>query len=216
MIPIVLFVDDHQWVKNIIPDHYKVEFLGKEILRFNYTLIKAKSLKVEEYLNIENPFVKALLVKMDLSKVDVKQIKLGVYRYLTANQKKLGKNGLMVYNFINTYCKLTPIEEQELLNLTKEEPEVNQMTITWAEKISVKSREEGREEGKIIEKINALTIEVDYHENELVRLKQLLEQDDITDKGYKSLVSPIQNLLSKCKKEMRLLKNKQNRFKKTK
>ena len=222
VIPIVLFVDDHQWTRKVIPNHYKVEFLGKEILRFNYTLIKPKSFKVEDFLNYDNPFVKALLVKMDLSNVDAKKIKLGIIRYLTANQKNLGKNGLMVYNFINTYCILTPTDEQELLNLTKEDPEVKQMTISWAEKISVKSREEGieegrekgREEGKIIEKINILTVLVKNYEKELIHLKRLFDKEELIEKVYKTFVSSVQSKISNSKKEIRLLKSKQTRLKK--
>ena len=169
--------------------------------------------KVEDFLNYDNPFVKALLVKMDLSNVDAKKIKLGIIRYLSANQKKLGKNGMMVYNFINTYCQLKPAEEQELLNITKEDPEVNKMTITWAEKISKISREEGIEEGQIIAKLNVLTDLIKKHEKELVYLKKLKDKEDLTEKVYKSFVSLTQNKILIYKKDIRLLKNKQARLK---
>ena len=204
VIPIVLFVDDHQWTRKKIPDHYTVELFGREIMRFNYLLIKPKHFKVEDYLNFDNPFVKALLVKMDLSKVDAKKIKLGILRYLSANKKKLGKNGAMVYNFINIYCKLKPEDEKSLLNLTENEKEVKQMILAY--------KEHWIEKGQIIEKINSHYDEISLSEKELVRLNKLLDKKDITEKVYKTLASPIQTKISKYKKEISLLKNKQKRL----
>ena len=111
----------------------------------------------------------------------------------------------MVYNFINIYCQLEPEEEKALLILTKKEPEVKQMILTYKEQWI----EKGLEEGKIIEKINSHFEEISLSEKELVRLNKLLDKKDITEKVYKKLASPIQTKISKYKKEISLLKNKQ-------
>ena len=90
------------------------------------------------------------------------------------------------------------------------------MIITYDEKLGKKQKgkwlAEGREEGQIIANINKLNDAIGFHEKALVRLKKLLDKKEINEKIFKTMSSPVQSHISKCKKEIRLLKNKQKRL----
>ena len=90
------------------------------------------------------------------------------------------------------------------------------MIITYDEKLGIKQKgkwlAEGREEGQIIANIKKLNEVISFHEKALLRIKKLLDKKDINEKAYKTMTSPIRTNISKCKKEIGLLKNKQKRL----
>lgn len=193
VIPIALFVDDHKW-KKPIPENYTVAFNNKTYMNFFYHRIKVKNFKVTEYLDSKNPLIQALLVKMDMTNIDAKKIKIEILRFL-AGQKSLGAKREILYNYINTYLILSPEKEKEVLEEIKQDSEVQKMVTTFAEKL----KKEGLIEGSRDEKLKTIS----YLKNEIQRIKKLHNSGELSASVLRILIKPINTKLKEIEKSLK-------------
>ncbi|MBH8555219.1 DUF4351 domain-containing protein [Nostocaceae cyanobacterium CENA357] len=150
--PIVIFSYDEP--KRPEKSQYKVNFLNRKILEFNYVAIQLNNLNWRIFLNQPNPVAAALMAKMEFKLEERVRVKLECLRMLVTLKLNPAKIEL-ISGFIDIYLRLNATEEQELetelkqANLVEEE-QIMEIVTSWMEKGIEQGIEQG--EQKIIKR----------------------------------------------------------------
>jgi hypothetical protein len=166
IVPIALFSYDAP--KTPEPSVYEVALpSGETVVRFAYRTVQLNRLTWRDFLRHENPVAAALMAKMDIAVEDRPRVKLECLRLLATLKLDPARTRL-ISGFVDTYLRLSPIEETrfetQLAELVPPEKEgVMELTTSWMERGIeqglqqglqqglmqglLRGREEGREEG---------------------------------------------------------------------
>lgn len=205
VIPIALFVDGSKWIRPV-RDTYVVEFNNEVYLKFKYHQFKMNSFKVSDYLTNNNPLIKALLVKMDMSNLDGKRIKLDILHFL-GGKKNLGSKREILYNFVRTYLVLSPQDEVAVEREAFKEPEVKKMIKTFKDGILEEGIEQGIEQG--IEKgiqqasINRLETELISWQIEIKEVNELLKAKSLSKEVHSKMLKRLTKNLKDTKNKLK-------------
>ena len=131
-----------------IEEVYRETLFGREQLRFRYASIGLAELEAEEYVE-KSPLAAALAALMNRRRV-ADRVELR-----TAIMGRIARSGLdeaqrfLLFNFAQTYFELGEAEMERFRRLLSEKGywEVEEMEVTWADKMMEKGREEGRRQG---------------------------------------------------------------------
>jgi hypothetical protein len=107
--PIILFpIDPPQRPE---PNYYRVEFVDCKVMDFNFLTLQMSRLNWRDFLKRRNPVAAALMTTMNVKTSDKPAVKAECLRLL-ATLKLDTANIKVVSNFIDTYLKLSDVEEQ--------------------------------------------------------------------------------------------------------
>jgi hypothetical protein len=130
------------------PSRFVVEFPGKKVLQFDYTVIQLNRLPWRRYVHQANPVASALMAKMRIAPKDRPRVKLECLRLLASLKLDPGR-ATVIGVFIESYLRLSAQEmvqyERVLAEFTPEEQEATMELITSWE---ARGREEGISQGK--------------------------------------------------------------------
>ncbi|MCA9794134.1 MAG: flagellar assembly protein H [Candidatus Eremiobacteraeota bacterium] len=132
-----------------VPDHYLVELPGFTPLRFEFRVIKLRTLDWRRYARRENPVAAALMARMRIKKRERPRVKLACLRLL-AGLKLDAARTFYISHFVENYLRLSPQENEEflteLIHIAPEEKEaVMRVTNSWHEQGLEQGREHLRE-----------------------------------------------------------------------
>lgn len=138
---------------------FQIQLPFKEVLSFNFFTVHLKSKNWREYIKHPNPVALALLGKMGYDQNEKVKIKFEFLRMLLRLELDPARQTL-VAGIFEKYLRLSPIEEQELIEQLKQIPndEVNhimELMTSWEEKGMEKGKKVGKEEGKAAGKFEA-------------------------------------------------------------
>ena len=120
------------------PDSYRVEFPGKRVLDFSFTVIQLNRLNWRDFVRSQNPVASALMAKMSFAPEDRPRVKLECLRLLATLRLDHAKMQ-MIAGFVDSYLRLNVEEERLFRNevdvLRPDDKEtVMQLTTSWEEK----------------------------------------------------------------------------------
>jgi hypothetical protein len=117
------------------PDCFRVEFPGKRVLDFSFTVIQLNRLNWRDFVRSQNPVASALMAKMSIAAEDRSRVKLECLRLLATLRLDPAKMQLIA-GFVDAYLRLNPDEERtfrseiEVLGSDHKET-VMQLTTSW-------------------------------------------------------------------------------------
>ncbi len=142
--------------KSAAPESFEIEFPGKSVLKFNYTVIQLNRLRWRDFLDNHNPVATALMAQMQVAAEDRRTVTLECLRLLATSKLDPAKSRIIGV-FIESYLKLTSEEntlfEQELSQLSAAERDATMEMMTswhkagWREGLR-EGLSEGRSEGR--------------------------------------------------------------------
>ncbi|MDB5323598.1 MAG: hypothetical protein JWN40_5229 [Phycisphaerales bacterium] len=117
------------------PESYRVEFPGKRVLDFSFTVIQLNRLNWRDFVRSNNPVASALMARMSIAPEDRPRVKLECLRLLATLRLDHAKMQ-MIAGFVDAYLRLNPDEEQSFRRgvevLTPDDKEtVMQLTTSW-------------------------------------------------------------------------------------
>jgi hypothetical protein len=117
------------------PESYRVEFPGKRVLDFSFTVIQLNRLNWRDFVRSNNPVASALMARMSIAPEDRPRVKVECLRLLATLRLDHAKMQ-MIAGFVDAYLRLNPDEEQlfrtEVEVLTPDDKEtVMQLTTSW-------------------------------------------------------------------------------------
>jgi hypothetical protein len=132
------------------PDAYRVEFPGKRVLDFSFTVIQLNRLNWRDFVRSHNPMASALMARMSIAREDRPRVKLECLRLLATLRLDHAKMQLIA-GFVDAYLRLNAEEEQtfrrEVNVLASEDKEtVMQLTTSWEQKGIVEGLHRGKTE----------------------------------------------------------------------
>ena len=144
--PVVLYL---QGGKGLTDEEYRLGLFGRELFRFRYASVGLAHLRAEEYLKT-GPLGAALAALMNRRKAGDSGV------LLADMQRRVAVSGLddawkfLLFDVIETYSGLTDDEREryETLISRKEYRTVQEVKLTWSERMREEGRDEGREEGR--------------------------------------------------------------------
>jgi hypothetical protein len=147
IVPIAVFTDDARWRKPV-PDDFELSLAGKRFVRFQYYLIKLKSLDYRQFLDSNNPLAFGLMAKMDYNWKERVRLKADFLRLVLASPVDPARQSLLV-EFVETYLALAEPEQAEFEQIVAGNPQYTQVEqmITAYEK---KGIEKGKQEDLIL------------------------------------------------------------------
>jgi hypothetical protein len=129
--PIAIFSDDTVW-KRRVESYFEFYCMAKQIVRFDFQMIKLKDLNWRHYLHTENPVAIALMSKMNFKKSERPYVKAEILRLLVTGKVREHPKSYFLRNFMEHYLDLNPEEsiiyEQEAEKFIVE-PEVKEMIL---------------------------------------------------------------------------------------
>jgi len=146
VLPIVVYL---RGGKGLTEDQYRVVLFGREQLRFRYMSVGLAQLAAEEYLE-RSPLAAALAALMSRARV-LDQVALRAAMLWQIAKSTLGEaQKFLLFNVVETYFELDEDETKRFRQFltTKGYREVEEMEVTWADKMMEKGREEGLKAGK--------------------------------------------------------------------
>jgi predicted transposase/invertase (TIGR01784 family) len=146
--PIVLYL--HGGNTGVSHEQYRMQLFGREVLRFRYESIRLERLNAEEYLRQGSPVGAALAALMDRSSSgDIEGLRAWMMQCVVTSELDEARQFLLV-NIIQTYFELSKeqIERYQLLIARKEYQKVQDVDLTWMDKLLHEGEEKGRLSGK--------------------------------------------------------------------
>jgi len=122
--------------------------LGLEIQRFRYLSLGLSRLPAEDLLDRPEPLAWALAALARPGKIGRARLKLELLRKIaTATIGEAGR--FLLTNCVETYLQLTGREAKEYFELRRaqENPEIDAMEMTWADRIGAQYLQKGKEQG---------------------------------------------------------------------
>jgi Domain of unknown function (DUF4351)/Putative transposase, YhgA-like len=150
IVPIALFSYDAP--KTPEPSVYEVALpSGETVVRFAYRTVQLNRLTWRDFLRHENPVAAALMAKMDIAVEDRPRVKLECLRLLATLKLDPARTRL-ISGFVDTYLRLSPIEETrfetQLAELVPPEKEgVMELTTSWMERGIEQGLQQGLQQG---------------------------------------------------------------------
>jgi len=126
-------------------ESYRIELLGREVVRFHYDSVSLGSLEAERYVRAGSPVGSALAALMEREDRTAPSLRALILRAIARSGLDEARKFLLL-NLVETYFALAPqaaVAFEQLLAQTEYLEEVREMEVTWADKM----REEGREQG---------------------------------------------------------------------
>ncbi|HXV63135.1 MAG TPA: hypothetical protein VEK15_20720 [Vicinamibacteria bacterium] len=134
----------------IATEEYRVELYGREVLRFRYDSIRLARLSMEEYREKGGPAGAALAALMDRASSSAPEaLRASLLRRIARSRLDEARQLLLV-DLVETYFQLTAEQKERYRRLVsrKEYRDVQDVEMTWAERLEEKGRKKGREEGR--------------------------------------------------------------------
>jgi len=146
--PVVLYVKEggRAGIENAI---YRHELFGREVMRFQYASVALAQIAGEEYVE-QGPLAAALAALMRWGRdLDRLGLRIGLLGRVVASGLDEASMFLLV-NLIETYLPVPEGARERYRRLVsrKEYRKVQEVELTWAEKLRQEGREEGLVEGK--------------------------------------------------------------------
>ena len=144
--PVVLYLRGGQGLSE---EEYTETLFGREQIRFRYASVGLAKLEAEEYLE-NGPLGAALAALMSRAQVpDRVELRAAMLRRIIRSGLDDAQKFLLV-NVVETYFELDEEETERFRQFltAKGYREVEEMEVTWADKMMEKGREKGREEGR--------------------------------------------------------------------
>ena len=143
--PIVLCTFDNP--KRPEPNHFRIDFPGLNVLRFEYHVIQLNRLDWHDFLKRPNPVAGALMAKMKVAPKDRPKLKLACLRTLGKLKLKDGE-AKFLSGFVDTYLPLSWREQRQydaVLNQVEpiEKERVMEMTTSWKKEGIKQGRKQG-------------------------------------------------------------------------
>jgi hypothetical protein len=147
--PVVVFSYDTP--KREAEDRYNIDFPGKSVLQFGYSVVQLNRLSWRDYVRSENPIASALMAKMQMEKWERPKVKVECLRLLATLKLNRAKTKLIGV-FIDSYLRLTGEEmkqyEREFEQLAPNEREDTMEFLTdWERRGIEQGLQRGRMEG---------------------------------------------------------------------
>ncbi len=119
------------------PSQFQIQFPGRAVLDFQFSVIQLNHLSWRDFLNRPNPVAAALMSKMQIAPEDRPRVKLECLRLLATLQLDPARMHL-ISGFIDTYLRLNKQEQQhfeEALSTIKavEREPIMQIVTSWME-----------------------------------------------------------------------------------
>jgi hypothetical protein len=131
-------------------EEHRVQLYGRETLRFRYDSIRLARLDVEEYREKGGPAGAALGALMDrTSSREPEKLRASLLRRIAKSRLEEARQLLLV-DLVETYFQLTAEQKERYRRLVsrKEYRDVQDVEMTWAERLEEKGRKKGQEEGR--------------------------------------------------------------------
>ncbi len=146
--PVVLYVKEggHTGIETPI---YRHELFGREVMRFQYASVALARIAGQEYVE-KGPLAAALAALMSWGRdSDNVVLRLGLLGRMVASGLDEASLFLLI-NLIETYLPVPEEERERYLKLVSREEyrKVQEVELTWADKLRQEGREEGREVGR--------------------------------------------------------------------
>lgn len=122
--------------------------LGLEIQRFRYLSLGLSRLPAEDLLDRPEPLAWALAALARPGKIGRSRLKIELLRKIA--KAAIGENErFLLTNCVETYLQLTGREAREYFELRRaqENPEIEAMEMTWADRIGAQYLQKGKEQG---------------------------------------------------------------------
>jgi len=148
IVPIVVFTDDAVWRKPV-DSRLELGIAGKTIVRFEYYLVKLKSLNYKEFLSSQNPLAYALMAKMDYNRKEQARMKADFLRLILGSPVDPARQSLLI-EFVETYVPLIGEDFNQFEQLIRTEnqyAEVEQMVTVYEQRGIEQGIEKGIEQG---------------------------------------------------------------------
>jgi len=148
--PIVVYL--RRGRKGLAIEEYREKLFDTEILRFRYESIRLARLDAEEYLERGGPVGAALAALMNRSarsrSRNLESLRVSMLWNVVESALDEARQFLLI-DLIETYFPLSPkqMESYRRLVSRKEYRKVQDVELTWAEKLEEKGLQKGREEG---------------------------------------------------------------------
>ena len=145
IVPIAVFSDDARW-RIPVPDHFELSLAARRFVRFEYHLIKLKSLDYRQFLDSNNALAYGLMAKMNYNRKERVRLKADFLRLILACPLDPARRSLLI-EFVETYLPLAGVERvtfQQIVRSGQEYEKVAQMITTYEQK----GKQEGITEGK--------------------------------------------------------------------
>jgi hypothetical protein len=147
--PVVVFSYDTP--KREAEDRYNIDFPGKSVLQFGYSVVQLNRLSWRDYVKSENPIASALMAKMQMEEWERPKVKVECLRLLATLKLNRAKTKLIGV-FIDSYLRLTGDEmtqyEREFEQLAPKVREYAEELMTdWERRGMEQGIEQGRMEG---------------------------------------------------------------------
>ena len=136
--------------KGLTTEEYRTALFGREILRFRYMAIEMAPLDAEVYREGGGPVGAALSALMDHPKAsDPVELRFSMMKQVAESELAALPKFLLVH-IIAVYFELTAEEMQRYRRLVsrKEYRKVQEVELTWADKLIEQGRQEGAEKGR--------------------------------------------------------------------
>jgi hypothetical protein len=137
----------------LVREEYRATLFGAEILRFCYESVRLSRLNAEEYLEEGGPVGAALAALMNRStrtrRRSPEALRVSMLSKVVESELDEARQFLLV-DLIETYFPLSDSQKERYQRLVsrKEYRKVQDVELTWAEKLEQKGREEGLLAGK--------------------------------------------------------------------
>lgn len=143
--PIVIYSHDSPLTQE--PSSFQIEFLGWNIIDFQYRVVQLNQLNWQNFVNTTNPVAIALMSKMKIGAKERPTVKLLSLQLLT----RLGLNAAqveLISGFIGTYLKLNETEKAEFQEQIatiepREQEQVMEIVTDWMEEGIERGIEQG-------------------------------------------------------------------------
>lgn len=145
--PIVIYL--HGGKEGLATEEYRMQLFGREVLRFRYESVRLARLSVEEYVKRGGPVGAALGALMDRSMSrDPAELRASMLLRVVESGLDDARQFLLV-DLIETYFELAAgqLESYKRMISRKEYSKVQDVELTWAEKLLLQGEEKGREQG---------------------------------------------------------------------
>ena len=146
--PIVVYLRGGK--RGLTTEEYRTALFGREILRFRYMAIEMAPLDAEVYREGGGPVGAALSALMDHPKAaDPVELRFSMVKQVAESELAALPKFLLVH-IIAVYFELTAEEMQRYWRLVsrKEYRKVQEVELTWADKLIEQGRQEGAEKGR--------------------------------------------------------------------
>ncbi len=144
--PVVVYLRGGQGLSE---EEYQETLFGREQLRFRYMSIGLAKLEPEEYLE-KSPLAAALAALMNRARAPNRlELRAAMLRQIAKSALDDAQKFLLV-NIVETYFELDEEETERYRKFLSARGyrEVEEMEVTWADKMMEKGRVEGREQGR--------------------------------------------------------------------